>query len=96
MQYLTNSGVVVSMVKYTIPNTTLQIGGSVVKVLFVLKESNALQPYFGVKRFFFRAYITLIQSTDNTRVMIESFGLHYMDDVLFPRKGYGVWSVYGY
>ena len=57
------------MVKYTLPNTTLQIG-ALVKVLFVLKESNALQPYFGVIRLF-RAYITLIQSTDNTRVMSD-------------------------
>ena len=39
--------------------------GSVVKALFVLKDSNELQPYFGIIRFFFKLCVTLTYDTSN-------------------------------
>ena len=42
--------------------------GSVVKAYFVLKDTNELQPYFGIVKFFFKLYVTFtLHTTDGTK-----------------------------
>ena len=59
--------------------------GSVVKAYFVLKDTNELQPYFGVVKFFFKLYVTftLHTTTDGTKTEVHENLLAYVTWMCF-------------
>ena len=59
--------------------------GSVVKAYFVLKDTNELQPYFGIVKFFFKLYITftLHTTTDGTKTEVHENLLAYVTWMCF-------------
>ena len=56
------------------------------KAYFVLKDTNELQPYFGVVKFFFKQYVTftLHTTTDGTKTEVHGNLLAYV--VISPRR----------
>ena len=58
--------------------------GSVVKAYFVLKDTNELQPYFGIIKFFFKLYVTsTLHTTDSTKNKVHENLLAYVTWMCF-------------